>query len=63
MMVCSAGWRTELAIWSWKRRSLRDIRKAGQEFLAGAGQAVQSVIEREMEQLKRKLQQEGWKSS
>ena len=44
-------------------RSLRDIRKAGQSFLVGAGEAVQSVIERELEQLKRKLQQEGWKSS
>ncbi|BBH24711.1 phage shock protein A [Paenibacillus baekrokdamisoli] len=44
-------------------RSLRDLRKAGQSFILGAGEAVQSVIEREMEQLKRKLQQEGWKSS
>ncbi|WP_219838761.1 PspA/IM30 family protein [Paenibacillus sp. R14(2021)] len=43
-------------------RSLRDLRKAGQEFLTSAGQTMQSVIEREMESLKRKLQQEGWKS-
>ncbi|MBM7569115.1 PspA/IM30 family protein [Paenibacillus sacheonensis] len=43
-------------------RSLRDLRKAGQEWITGAGQSVQNVIEREMEQLKRKLQQEGWKS-
>ncbi|MFC4812750.1 PspA/IM30 family protein [Paenibacillus sp. GCM10023250] len=43
-------------------RSLRDLRKAGQEWVSGAGQTLQSSIEREMEQLKRKLQQEGWKS-
>ncbi|SFS44673.1 PspA/IM30 family protein [Paenibacillus sp. BC26] len=42
-------------------RSLRDLRKAGQEFIAEAGHTLQNVIEREMEQLKRKLQQEGWK--
>ncbi|MBW7476514.1 PspA/IM30 family protein [Paenibacillus oenotherae] len=44
-------------------RSLRDLRKQGQEFLIDAGTAIQSVIENELEQLKRKLQQEGWKSS
>ncbi|MFD0714449.1 PspA/IM30 family protein [Paenibacillus sp. GCM10027626] len=43
-------------------KSLRDIRRAGQEFLTNTGNAVQSTIEREMEQLKRKLEQEGWKS-
>jgi len=43
-------------------KSLRDLRRSGQEFLADAGATVQSVIEREMEQLKRKLQQEGWKT-
>ncbi|UVI31355.1 PspA/IM30 family protein [Paenibacillus spongiae] len=43
-------------------KSLRDIRRSGQEFLAEAGATVQSAIEREMEQLKRKLQQEGWKT-
>ncbi|WP_308636050.1 PspA/IM30 family protein [Paenibacillus silvisoli] len=42
-------------------RSLRDLRKAGQEFISEAGHTIQNVIEREMEQLKRKLQQEGWK--
>ncbi|RAP76950.1 PspA/IM30 family protein [Paenibacillus montanisoli] len=42
-------------------RSLRDLRKAGQEFISEAGFTLQNVIEREMEQLKRKLQQEGWK--
>jgi phage shock protein A len=44
-------------------KSLRDLRRAGQEFIVEAGSTLQSVIEREMEQLKRKLQQEGWKSS
>ncbi|QHT62881.1 PspA/IM30 family protein [Paenibacillus lycopersici] len=43
-------------------RSLRDLRKAGQEWITNTGQTVQNTIEREMEQLKRKLQQEGWKS-
>ncbi|TYP71735.1 PspA/IM30 family protein [Paenibacillus methanolicus] len=43
-------------------RSLRDLRRSGQEFLSEAGAVLQSAIEREMEQLKRKLQQEGWKS-
>jgi phage shock protein A len=43
-------------------KSLRDIRRAGQTLLNETGAAVQSLIEREMEQLKRKLQQEGWKS-
>ncbi|MFC0332771.1 PspA/IM30 family protein [Paenibacillus sepulcri] len=44
-------------------KSLREIRRAGAEFLSEAGSTIQSAIEREMEQLKRKLQQEGWKSS
>ncbi|AZN43180.1 PspA/IM30 family protein [Paenibacillus albus] len=43
-------------------RSLRDLRKAGGQLLSEAGFALQNTIEREMEQLKRKLQQEGWKS-
>lgn len=44
-------------------RSLRDLRRQGQEFLVEAGTAIQSVIENELEQLKRKLKEEGWKSS
>jgi phage shock protein A len=43
-------------------KSLRDLRRAGQQFILETGSAVQSVIEREMEQLKRKLQEEGWKT-
>jgi len=44
-------------------KSLRELRRAGAEFISEAGSTIQSAIEREMEQLKRKLQQEGWKSS
>ncbi|MGO4370586.1 PspA/IM30 family protein [Paenibacillus sp. MCAF20] len=42
--------------------SLRDVRRMGQEFLSEAGSTVQSVIERELQQLKRKLEKEGWTS-
>ncbi|QMV41015.1 PspA/IM30 family protein [Cohnella cholangitidis] len=40
-------------------RSLRDLRRMGQETLLQAGEIVKSTIERELEQLKRKLQQGG----
>lgn len=40
-------------------RSLRDLRRMGQETLLHAGEVVKSTIERELEQLKRKLQQGG----
>ncbi|XID95861.1 PspA/IM30 family protein [Paenibacillaceae bacterium WGS1546] len=40
-------------------RSLRDLRRMGQETLLHAGEAVKTTIERELEQLKRKLQQGG----
>lgn len=43
-------------------KSLRDVRRMGQEFLSDAGSTVQSVIERELQQLKRKLEKEGWSS-
>ncbi|MGO4540881.1 PspA/IM30 family protein [Paenibacillus sp. YIM B09110] len=43
-------------------KSLRDVRRMGQEFLSEAGSTVQSVIERELQQLKRKLEKEGWTS-
>lgn len=43
-------------------KSLRDIRRMGREFVSEAGNSVQSVIERELEQLKRKLEKEGWTS-
>jgi len=41
-------------------KTLRDIRKAGREALYQAGNAVQSALESELAQLKRKLEQEGW---
>lgn len=40
-------------------RSLRDLRRAGQEFLTQAGSTVQSIVEQELQQLKRKLEREG----
>ncbi|WP_256759698.1 PspA/IM30 family protein [Cohnella sp. WQ 127256] len=40
-------------------RSLRDLRRMGQESLIQAGEVVKNTIERELEQLKRKLQQGG----
>lgn len=44
-------------------KSLRDVRRMGREFGdAGLGHTVKSVIERELEELKRKLQKEGWSS-
>ncbi|MFD0588642.1 PspA/IM30 family protein [Paenibacillus sp. GCM10027627] len=42
-------------------KSLRDVRRMGQEFQQdGLGHTVKSVIERELEDLKRKLEKEGW---
>lgn len=40
-------------------RSLRDLRRMGQELVIGAGELVQETIDRELQQLKRKLQQGG----
>ncbi|REK63619.1 MULTISPECIES: PspA/IM30 family protein [Cohnella] len=40
-------------------RSLRDLRRMGQELVYQAGTVVHDTIERELEQLKRKLQQGG----
>lgn len=40
-------------------RSLRDLRRMGQETLLSAGEVVKDTIERELQQLKRKLQQGG----
>lgn len=42
-----------------ENRSLRDLRRIGQEMVLQAGTVVQETIERELEQLKRKLQQGG----
>ncbi|RXZ84798.1 PspA/IM30 family protein [Paenibacillaceae bacterium] len=40
-------------------RSLRDLRRAGQDFITQTGATMQSVIEQELQQLKRKLNKEG----
>ncbi|GGG21251.1 PspA/IM30 family protein [Paenibacillus abyssi] len=40
-------------------KSMRDLRRAGQQFLVQAGTSVQSLIESELQQLKRKLEKEG----
>jgi len=40
-------------------RSLRDLRRMGQETLLHAGEAVRNTIDRELEELKRRLQQGG----
>jgi phage shock protein A len=40
-------------------RSLRDVRRAGQEFPYQGGSTIQSAIEQELELLKRKLGKEG----
>jgi len=44
-------------------KSLRDLRRIGTEFLNATGQRIQSAVEQELEQLKRKLEKEGWSSS
>ncbi|MFD2615164.1 PspA/IM30 family protein [Paenibacillus gansuensis] len=41
-------------------RSLRELRRAGQEFALHAGALVQSALDKEMQRLKQKLEQEGW---
>ncbi|MUT68670.1 PspA/IM30 family protein [Paenibacillus sp. NEAU-GSW1] len=43
-------------------KSFSDLRRMGREFASEAGTTIQSVIEREMELLKRKLDKEGWSS-
>ncbi|PZD92938.1 PspA/IM30 family protein [Paenibacillus sambharensis] len=40
-------------------RSLRDLRRAGQDYGMQSSSSAQSAIERELEQLKRKLEKEG----
>ncbi|MFC4776074.1 PspA/IM30 family protein [Paenibacillus sp. GCM10023252] len=43
-------------------KSLHDIRRLGKEIYSEVGQSVQSVVERELAQLKKKLEKEGWSS-
>jgi len=41
-------------------KSLRDVRRMGKEFVTEAGNTISSAIEREITELKRKLEKEGW---
>ena len=41
-------------------QTLRELRQAGRQALYAAGNAAQSILETEMEKLKKKLEQEGW---
>ncbi|MNC35694.1 hypothetical protein D3C75_841860 [compost metagenome] len=43
----------------WEARSLRDLRKAGQDFANQAGSAIQSTLEEELSRLKQKLKSRG----
>ncbi|MOA43991.1 hypothetical protein D3C78_1662120 [compost metagenome] len=43
----------------WEARSLRDLRKAGQDFANQAGSAIQSTLEEELSRLKQKLKARG----
>ncbi|GBG11181.1 phage shock protein A [Paenibacillus sp. MY03] len=44
-------------------KSIRDVRRMGHEMDgSGLGSTVKSVIDRELDELKRKLQKEGWSS-
>lgn len=43
-------------------KSLHDLRRMGKEFITEAGNQVQSIIDRELQQLKKKLEKEGWSS-
>ncbi|MEF2243628.1 MULTISPECIES: PspA/IM30 family protein [unclassified Paenibacillus] len=40
-------------------RSLRDVRQSTQQHFSGLGETIQSTIERELAELKKKLQKEG----
>ncbi|ANE45112.1 phage-shock protein [Paenibacillus swuensis] len=44
-------------------KSLRELRKSGQELAAHAGSAMQAALDKEMLKLKAKLEQEGWMKS
>ncbi|MDU4697854.1 MULTISPECIES: PspA/IM30 family protein [Paenibacillus] len=43
----------------WEARSLRDLRRAGSDFLNQAGSAIQSTLEQELSRLKQKLNNQG----
>lgn len=48
-----------LSDWELEAKSLRDIRKMGQEYLVQAGESVSSVLDRELARLKEKLNNSG----
>lgn len=43
----------------WEARSLRDLKKSGQEFMNQAGSVLQSTLEQELSRLKQKLNNKG----
>lgn len=45
--------------WELEARSLRDLRKMGQEYLVQAGESVSTVLDRELARLKEKLNNSG----
>jgi phage shock protein A len=47
--------------WELEAKSLRDLRRMGQEYVVQAGETVASVLEREMARLKEKLNNDGGK--
>lgn len=47
----------------YETKALRDVRRAGQEALYHAGNALQQALDTELAVLKRKLEQEGWMKS
>ncbi|KAA9008670.1 PspA/IM30 family protein [Paenibacillus spiritus] len=48
-----------LADWELEAKSLRDLRRMGQEYATAAGETVATVLEREMAKLKEKLNRNG----
>jgi phage shock protein A len=45
--------------WELEAKSLRDVRRMGQEYAVQAGETVATVLEREMARLKEKLNNGG----
>ncbi|MNE80048.1 hypothetical protein D3C80_1765890 [compost metagenome] len=45
--------------WELEAKSLRDLRRMGQEYAVQAGETVATVLEREMARLKEKLNNGG----
>ena len=45
--------------WELEARSLRDLRRMGQEYMEQAGESVSTVLEKELARLKQKLNNSG----